>query len=151
MVPWVCAALRLAHARTCMWAHRHGDASLGSQELGWSFRRRVRQRQVQYLTSWDLADAAVAWACLHGCQPGMGPVWVPTRAFYDYWPALGGILAIECVLASPQSGYRPHHGEQVRLLVPIARKVLASTITRIVRSFDRSIRYNVGSYVCRTI
>ena len=81
----------------------------------------------------------------------MGPVWVPTRAFNDYWPALGGILAIECVLASPQSGYRPHRGEQVRLLVPTARKVLVSTIIRIVRSFDRSLRYNVGSYVCRII
>ena len=76
---------------------------------------------------------------------------MPTCGFYGYWPALGGILAIECVLASPQSGYRPHRGEQMRLLVPIARKVLASTITRIVRSFDRSLRYNVGAYVCSTI
>ena len=92
-----------------------------------------------------------AQACLHGCQPGLGPVWVPTCGFYGYWLALGGILAIESVLISPPSRYRPHRGEQVRLLVPTARKVLVSTITQIVRSFDRSLRYNVGSYVCRII
>ena len=112
---------------------------------------RVRQRQVQYLASWDLADAAVAWACLHGCQPGLGPVWVPTRASYGYRSVLGGIMAIKAVLTSPRAGYRPRRGEQVRLLVPIVRKVLASTMIRIVRSFACSLRYNVGSYVCRTI
>ena len=149
--PPVFAAVRLAHARTCVWAHKDGNASLGSQELGCSFHRHVGQRQVQYLASWDLADAAAAWACLHGCQPGLGPVWVPTCGFYGYWLALGGILAIESVLISPRPRYRPHRGEQVRLLVPTARKVLVSTITQIVRSFDRSLRYNVGSYVCRII
>ena len=76
---------------------------------------------------------------------------MPTCGFYGYWLALGGILAIESVPISPQSGYRPHRGEQVRLLVPTPRKVLVSTITQIVRSFDRSLRYNVGSYVCRII
>ena len=112
---------------------------------------RVRQRQVQYLASWDLADAAVAWACLHGCQPGLGPVWVPTRALYGCRSVLGGIMAIKAVLTSPRAGYRPRRGEQVRLLVPIVRKVLASTMIRIVRSFASSLRYHVVSYVCRNI
>ena len=151
MVPWVCAALRLAHARTCAWTHRHGNASLGPQELGWSLHRRVRQWQVQHMASWDLAGAAVAWACLHGCQPRLGPVWVPTRALYGYRSVLGGIMAIKAVLTSPRAGYRPRRGEQVRLLVPIVRKVLASTMIRIVRSFASSLRYHVVSYVCRTM
>ena len=79
------------------------------------------------------------------------PVWVPTRASYGYRSALGGLLAIEAVLTSPRAGYTPRRGEKVRMLVPTARKVLVSTITQIVRSFDRSLRYNVGSYVCRII
>ena len=74
-----------------------------------------------------------------------------TRAFYGYRWALREILAIEAVLTSPRAGYTPHRGEKVRLLVPSARKVLVSTIIRIVRSFDRSLRYNMGSYVCRII
>ena len=76
---------------------------------------------------------------------------MPTRASYGYQSALGGLLAIEAVLTSPRAGHKPHRGEQVRLLVPTARKVLASTMMRIIRSFDRSLRYNVGSYVCRTM
>ena len=55
------------------------------------------------------------------------------------------------MLTSPRAGYTPHRGEKVRMLVPTARNVLVSTIIRIVRSFDRSLRYNVGSYVCRII
>ena len=151
VVPGVCAVLRLAHARTCAWTHSHGNASLGPQELGWSLHRRVRRRQVQHVASWDLAGAAVARPCLHGCQPVLEPVWVPTRASYGYRSALGGLLAIEAVLTSLRAGHKPHRGEQVRLLVPTARKVLASTMMRIIRSFDRSLRYNVGSYVCRTM
>ena len=55
------------------------------------------------------------------------------------------------MLTSPQAGYTPHRGEKVRMRVPTARNVLVSTIIRIVRSFDRSLRYNMGSYVCRII
>ena len=65
---------------------------------------------------------------------------MPTHAFYGYRQALGGILAIEAVLTSPRAGHKPHRGEQVRMLVPTARNVLVSTIIRIVRSFDRSLR-----------
>ena len=96
------------------------------------------------MASWDLAGAAVAWACLHGCQPRLGPVWVHTRDFYGCLLALGGLLAIETVITSPRAGHKPHRGEKMRLLVPTTRKVLASTIMRIVRSFDCSLRYNVG-------
>ena len=136
-----CSAL--GAARTCAWTHRHGNASLGPQELGWSLRRRVRQWQVQHMASWDLAGAAVARACLHRCQPRLGPVWVPTRAFYGCRLALGGLLANESVLKSLRFGHKPHRGEKMRLPVPTARKVLASTMMRIVHSFDRSLRYNV--------
>ena len=79
-----------------------------------------------------LAGAAVARACLHRCQPRLGPVWVHTRDFYGCLLALGGLLAIETVITSPRAGHKPHRGEKMRLLVPTTRKVLASTIITLI-------------------
>ena len=153
VVQWGCAVLRLAHARTCAWARRHGNASLGPQELGWCIHRCVRQWPVQHVASWDLAGAAVRRRACTGANPGWGLFGCPRmlsmatgRHLVGSWPSKPCSQALE-------PATRPVAAKKCACLCPLptARKVLVSTIIRIVRSFDRSLRYNVGSYVCRII